>query len=104
MISTYLLPWWCIPLLILVISIYHDKKAYTSALLAALITFAVWVSTAIVKDNSALWKISETTGSILMGANKSIVFIVTGLTISIVSGLMASAGGQIRTMFAAERK
>jgi ABC-type polysaccharide transport system permease subunit len=98
-IGLLFLPWWYTPILIMIAAFFHKEGPLSSAAIATGLTTTIWVGFAIFKDTLSLGKISEVTGSILMGLSKSTLLMITGLVISIVSGMMASVGGQLKGIF-----
>jgi hypothetical protein len=97
LIGIYLLPWWVSPILIFVIAYFFMDDSLKAFGIATLITGTIWMLITIVKDNLAAGKVSEVTGQILLGMSPTTLYIITGLVISLVSGMMASAGVQLKS-------
>jgi hypothetical protein len=97
LLGVFLLPWWVTPLLICLISFFFIDNSVKALGVASGITGSVWMLITIIKDTLALGKISEVTGDILLGMSPTTLYIITGLTISLVSGMMAAAGVQLKS-------
>jgi hypothetical protein len=100
LLGVFLLPWWVTPLLIFVISYFFMDDSLKALGIATGISGTIWMIIAIVKDNLALGKVSDVTGQILLGMSPTTLYIITGLVISLVSGMMASAGVQLKSAMA----
>jgi hypothetical protein len=92
LIGTYFLPWWTIPFGIATLAFFTDISSIKSAALASAITGAIWMAWAGYQEFASINKVSTLTGQILGNASPSVVYILTGLCISLISGLAASCG------------
>jgi hypothetical protein len=97
LIGIFLLPWWVTPILIFGIAYLFMDDSLKAFGIATLVTGSIWMLISIVKDNLASGKVSEVTGQILLGMSPTTLYIITGLVISLVSGMMASAGVQLKS-------
>jgi hypothetical protein len=100
-IATYLLPWWFIPTGIAAITFFaKDISPAKGLALATGITTSIWLAWAGFQEFSAVNKVSVLTGQIFANQPPSVIYLATGLSISIISGLAALFGGKIRDLFA----
>ncbi len=95
-VCTYFLPWWTIPILITILSYFtNDISAIKASAIAIAITTLVWIVIAGIQEFSAINKVSTMTGQILGKSSPSLVYVATGLSISLVSGLAAALGRNV---------
>jgi hypothetical protein len=97
--ATYFLSWWAIPMGICLIAYLAKEVSGVKAMaLATGITSGIWMAWAGMQEFSAVNKVSVLTGQIFGNQSSLLIYVLTGLTISIISGMAALLGSKLRQL------
>ncbi len=98
-ISTYFFSWWLIPIGICIIAYFsRDLSTVKASALATGATSGIWMAWAGIQEFSAINKVSVLTGQIIANQPPFTIYVLTGLTISIISGMAALLGNKLQQL------
>jgi hypothetical protein len=95
LIGTFVTSWWTIPAAIGIASFFYTGKPALASTLALSVTSAVWLIVAGSQEISSPLKASKLTGDIIGGLSPQYIYILTGITIGLVSSLAALLGRRL---------
>lgn len=91
-------PWYLIPVVSFVLGYSMDKPGISTFLIGLIIPFVVWCSIAFMRDIAFEKSIATIVSNLLGNIGEPMIFIITGLSIGVVSGLAALSGHQLKRM------
>lgn len=89
---TFLTPWWMLPTLIFILTLFYKGAASSAVLIAGSISALMWSGIAGYRDYIAVEKASSLVGKILGDISPILVIIISGLIIGIACSLAAISG------------
>ncbi len=98
-VATYFLSWWSIPIGVGLIAFFAKEVSGVKAMaLTTGITSGIWMAWTVIQEFSSQNKVSVLTGEIFGHLPPIVIYVLTGLSISIVSGMAALFGSKLRKL------
>lgn len=92
LICTFWFPWYFIPIACFVLGYMYSIKPLNAFITGLFITTLTWVVLALIYDKSSVISIAHLLSKLLEGISIAMVYVLTGISIGLVSGLSMLSG------------